>query len=1354
MRVSNQKSGGPSRGRRHVERAGPYSIPQARTLPPPCRTDTPVPGGWGSYARSLVVTPIKAAVGYTGSWFGRESSSDGKGDTAGDEQSHSGDNSISLVQTGHQNGEVSSGQRQRQLSTPNGPNVPVVPSSQSQIAAITSRDAHDIDTAISAARTVQPTLHISPNQQITAAKASRADPRDVKFSLDDAGNSPPSTFDDALLTPRGPVDTGSLPTAVTPFDTVLSLLDRIKQRPHTPWQSSAATAAASRDGGIDGRPKSYSPVQFQGNSLNQSPRTSMYTPRLSPLGSSARGYLRPSRLAHTFAQPASPGGLLAQQNSSGDPVGTPLFLGQPQDGERRSQPPPLQSSSIFTHAAGTPLPSTRFARRLNGFNGMSLTPQTLATSAMASRTTFSSTATPRVPEPPASAAGTPKFAAAVAKMSLPSPSLVVTGSKRGRADEEDSLDASAATPLLGSGYDAEACGTRKRQRAAVVERRTWQSASPGVFLQSRQAPVRQQLPALDGPPASGSGDDSSTVSTNAARRILMALETMSSPAQKDRAEGLAPPPPTASLGPFSLGLNAEGRQASSAAAIAVGKKPGGEAESRQPEAKAQISPLPLTFFPPVTDKGENECEAVPEAQTLQEPAALTAPSSTPAASEPKPTPSASGWGDLLSKNKEQEAKATAAVQAEIEKNKSAAQPSLPASSFGVATPTVSTPQQPAHPEKALPEDATPFSAPPPTSDKAIKSSRTTLTDAPAAQPKGRVFKFATKEAKEKSQKVSAVLAMVPPSKKATPDPNRRFRFGLPLEERSDSATDDDDAASPQIKQIKKIKAGVSANSEAAVAARIPLPDDEATQVPKADQGPSKQTDAAAAQPSGLLNFLEKLPLTSSTPGFSFGSQPQSATAASTLQAGSSSSALSAANGLTGFGAAVAKPAATLAAPTLPESQPSTTASPFQIGAQSGSPFALGTPAASLPSTTPLFGAGSPSPSAFGIPAATSAPVSTTPATATADSSAATSSLVSGVPASPPTFAFGNNTAADPSKAVANLGTSLFGAGGAPAFGAAFTSATGLAGASGTATASLGAGPASSVALPASLQLPSAFEASSSAGAGIATQPTDTAKPLMFGAPISSPLTFAFGTPNPSTQSANGGPSDGLTRQNSTGANSNMSTMSADEKPGGSWQPDGAASSFAAFGAASGFAFGQSASTPAFSSTAPSTAALAFGLGPPQHTAAPLAAPASAPALGFGFGSSSNGGFSSGAPSAASPATSSFGNGSNGGGFGGAAPSFSFGTTSSSTTGFAFGSTQLGAGGQSQPAAVGFGGALAPAPSLTTTQVGVMPGSQPQQPGQFMGGGGGGGMTLGGAPDVAATRPAVRKMIRVKRSNRK
>jgi hypothetical protein len=78
-------------------------------------------------------------------------------------------------------------------------------------------------------------------------------------------------------------------------------------------------------------------------------------------------------------------------------------------------------------------------------------------------------------------------------------------------------------------------------------------------------------------------------------------------------------------------------------------------------------------------------------------------------------------------------------------------------------------------------------------------------------------------------------------------------------------------------------------------------------------------------------------------------------------------------------------------------------------------------------------------------------------------------------------------------------------------------------------------------------------------------------------------------------------------------------MSADEKPGGSWQPDGAASSFAAFGAASGFAFGQSASTPAFSSTAPSTAALAFGLGPPQHTAAPLAAPASAPALGFGEG---------------------------------------------------------------------------------------------------------------------------------------
>lgn len=70
------------------------------------------------------------------------------------------------------------------------------------------------------------------------------------------------------------------------------------------------------------------------------------------------------------------------------------------------------------------------------------------------------------------------------------------------------------------------------------------------------------------------------------------------------------------------------------------------------------------------------------------------------------------------------------------------------------------------------------------------------------QARERTFDFATKKAKRKSRKVSAVLAKVPLSEKSTPEPDRSFRFGLPLDERSNSGSDAEAAASPQVCSIR------------------------------------------------------------------------------------------------------------------------------------------------------------------------------------------------------------------------------------------------------------------------------------------------------------------------------------------------------------------------------------------------------------------------------------------------------------------------------------------------------------------------------------------------------------------------
>lgn len=169
---------------------------------------------------------------------------------------------------------------------------------------------------------------------------------------------PPLTpASDEAATPPGAMAASTSPAAVTPFDNVLSVLDRIKQRPHTPWVPSSGGAGRGADAGRARQP--YSPVHFQGNGLTHGPRSSSRAPRPSPYGAPARGYPRPSRLANTSAQPVLTGSLLGRQDSSNS--GEQLFLGQPVDAPQPSQLPP-QSSSIFAHASGTPLASSRFAR--------------------------------------------------------------------------------------------------------------------------------------------------------------------------------------------------------------------------------------------------------------------------------------------------------------------------------------------------------------------------------------------------------------------------------------------------------------------------------------------------------------------------------------------------------------------------------------------------------------------------------------------------------------------------------------------------------------------------------------------------------------------------------------------------------------------------------------------------------------------------------------------------------------------------------------------------------------------------------------------------------------------------------
>lgn len=83
-----------------------------------------------------------------------------------------------------------------------------------------------------------------------------------------------------------------------------------------------------------------------------------------------------------------------------------------------------------------------------------------------------------------------------------------------------------ATPLVGSGY--EASGAAKRSRTVVAERRPWRPASS--LLQPRLPQLTNQAaqPQEAASSAAPASSEAQGMSTNAARRILMALETMSS----------------------------------------------------------------------------------------------------------------------------------------------------------------------------------------------------------------------------------------------------------------------------------------------------------------------------------------------------------------------------------------------------------------------------------------------------------------------------------------------------------------------------------------------------------------------------------------------------------------------------------------------------------------------------------------------------------------------------------------------------------------------------------------------------------------------------------------------------------
>lgn len=220
----------------------------------------------------------------------------------------------------------------------------------SQMAVITTKSAHGLDSAVSPERPLRSRVPPAPAPRLNGLTEARLQvPRPQGSS---AAPSPPQALP---LTPAAantpPVDLadGSPADAIaTPFDNVLSVLDRIRQRPHTPWTAAAGGAAARQP---------YSPVQYPTAShASTGPHGSGRPVHESPYAAPQRR--QPSRLAPYSTTRALPLPDLGRNGPSGS-----MFLGQPtEQPPAQSQPPQQPPGSVFAQTAGTPLGTSRFAR--------------------------------------------------------------------------------------------------------------------------------------------------------------------------------------------------------------------------------------------------------------------------------------------------------------------------------------------------------------------------------------------------------------------------------------------------------------------------------------------------------------------------------------------------------------------------------------------------------------------------------------------------------------------------------------------------------------------------------------------------------------------------------------------------------------------------------------------------------------------------------------------------------------------------------------------------------------------------------------------------------------------------------
>ena len=219
----------------------------------------------------------------------------------------------------------------------------------SQMAVITTKGAHGLDSALSPERPLRSRAAPPPAPRLNGLTEPHLQaPRPQGSS---AVPSPPQALP---LTPAAanapPVDRadGSPADApATPFDNVLSVLDRIRQRPHTPWTAAAGGAAARQP---------YSPAQYPpAGHASTGPHGSGRCVHESPYTAPQRR--QPSRLAPYSTTRALPPPDLGRNGPSG-----PMFLGQPTEPPAQPQPPQQPPGSVFAQTAGTPLGTSRFAR--------------------------------------------------------------------------------------------------------------------------------------------------------------------------------------------------------------------------------------------------------------------------------------------------------------------------------------------------------------------------------------------------------------------------------------------------------------------------------------------------------------------------------------------------------------------------------------------------------------------------------------------------------------------------------------------------------------------------------------------------------------------------------------------------------------------------------------------------------------------------------------------------------------------------------------------------------------------------------------------------------------------------------